>query len=264
MKPSAASSVLVLLLAAAVSAQTFDAVSIKRNRGGGPTSFSNPPGAFTMTGGTTLILILQAYGRFPSSRIEGLPAWVRDEGYDVTARASGELPFEQRGPSMQALLADRFKLKTHTETRTVEAYALVLARPDRSLGPQARPAVVDCLARAQAERSGSPVAPLPAANANGIVPCTTRWNRGEMRAGSMSMSNLTLSLGGLTGRLVVDRTGLTGSFEMSMSHADADVLGDVRPSLFTALQEQLGLKLEPTSAQTEYLIVDRIERPTED
>lgn len=246
-------------------AGAFDAVSIKRNQAGAPTSFSWPTGAFVMRNGTALILVLQAYTTVPSARIEGLPAWAqaRGDGYDVTARGNGAIPDNHRAAMMRALLADRFKLKVRTQTRTVEGYALVAVRPERGLGPGARPAPVDCLARAQAERAGAAVAPLPPAGSDGITPCLTQWNRGELRSGWMSMPNLATSLAAMTGRTVVDRTGVTGSFAVSLSHAEGNP-GDARPSVFTALQEQLGLKLEPTSTATEFLVIEHIERPTED
>jgi uncharacterized protein (TIGR03435 family) len=161
------------------------------------------------------------------------------------------------------VLADRFALKARTEIREVDAYALVVARPDGRLGKQIRPATVDCLERSRARREGEVAAPPPA-TVDGITPCVTRWNNGELRSGWTTMDSFADMLAGVAGRMVVDRTGLAGNFELALSHADTEVAGDARPSIFTALQEQLGLKLEAVRAPAEFLIVEYIERPSQD
>ena len=239
----------------------FEVVSIKRSAGDGRLGMQSRPDAIVLVNAPVALLFGNAWTRLPSDRILGLPDWVRAERYDITAKAAAPFTFEQRPEMLKALLADRFSLKVRTEIREVDAYALRVTRPDGQLGPQIRPASVDCLARSQARRPGEPAVPLPP-GANGITPCVTQWNKGELRSGWTTIDGLAAMLANVTGRMVVDRTALDGNFELSMSHAEPDVPGDARPSLFTALQEQLGMWLESMRAPAEFLIVERIERPS--
>lgn len=148
-------------------APRFEVVSVKPNAGPG-TSMSmmqRPDGGFTMINMQVRTLITQAYG--PVADIIGLPGWAANNRYDVNATASLPRPATQddRRTMMQAMLADRFKLAVHMETREQPAYNLVFARSDRRLGRNATPSAVDCEAKAAAERAAA-----AAARAAGAAP----------------------------------------------------------------------------------------------
>ena len=167
-------------------------------------------------------------------------------------------PAEQiarRGALLQSLLEDRFKLQVHRETRQLPRFALVLARKDGALGSRIRPAAADCLAE-------------PAR-------CETRSAPGQLTSTNMSMGNLAVYLASnVVQNVVVDRTGLAGFFaldlEWTADRAPLPLNGDTtpapsdRPSIFGALQDQLGLKLETERGAVEVLVIDHVERPTED
>lgn len=147
-----------------------------------------------------------------------------------------------------------------------DVYFLVLARPDRRLGPAMRLAPRDCAGAAAAGQAGRP-APELAPAGNGAPPCGIRSQGGEFLAGGITMEGLDRNIGGnRAGRIVIDRTGLEGFYELTLRYeagrdAAAAAASDA-PTLFTALQEQLGLKLESGRAPVQTLIIDRIERPT--
>ena len=171
---------------------------------------------------------------------------------------------------LRRLLADRFGFVVHTENREVATYALVLARRDDQLGPNLRRAATDCeTIRAQAAQSGErdPCGFLTFANA--LV-------TGRMSVRGMEIGAVTGILSVDTGRPVVDKTGLTGSFDWDITWTPRAFLE--RPfnrerfptidpdglTIFTALQEQLGLKLESEDGPVEVLVIDSVERPNED
>ena len=165
---------------------------------------------------------------------------------------------------LQALLSDRFKVAVHHEARVVPVYALLLARSDGRRGPRLRPSEVKCGAAAS---NYFPVVPDPSAP----PPCGDfRKSPRSLVARGMTMARLASLLTPDVGRIVVDVTALTESFDIELEWAP-DQLQDLNnqqssdaPSLFTALQEQLGLKLESTRGPVDVLVVDRAERPTED
>jgi uncharacterized protein (TIGR03435 family) len=218
----------------------------------------------------------------------GIPEWAASARFDVNATAPpglGSTTLEQRRAMMQAMLADRFKLATHYETREVPAYDLVLARSDGKLGPQLTPSDIDCAARAAAQRAAAdaaraagqpPPAPPPPPTASPTdppAPCTMRSTTNRFD-GHMTMAQLAMALRGMSGRVVVDKTGLTGYYTLVLQSAStspglAAPPGSIAtttdpPSVFTAVQEQLGLRLVSSRAPVEVLVIDRIERPTPD
>jgi uncharacterized protein (TIGR03435 family) len=178
---------------------------------------------------------------------------------------------------MQRLLAERFGLAVHVESRELSVYALTLARRDGQLGPRIRPAATDCLALMTQAPGGVPVqAPrLP----DGRPACgMQRDGTGKVLAGGTTMTILAMSL--LTapaGRLVVDRTGLAGAYDFELEFALDPAPGAAsapaaagaatgvadRPGLFTALEEQLGLKLQPARAPIDVTVIDRVTQPTD-
>jgi uncharacterized protein (TIGR03435 family) len=147
---------------------------------------------------------------------------------------------------LRSLLADRFKLVVRKETRDLPAYALVLARRDGKLGPSLRRSNTDC--------SPSNRQSVPAGS------CGFKIGDGALAGRGTTMDKLAAELI-LTGRLVVDRTGLTGGFDMDLQWAP-DELG-TNADLFGALQEQLGLKLEAIRAPIEVVVIESAAKPSE-
>jgi len=159
------------------------------------------------------------------------------------------------------------------ETRTLPVYALVVARPDGPLGPGLTRSAIDCAAlRAARERGENPVLPAPAGNK---PVCGMNTNYGRMLAGGYEMRDVARNMAGPAGRLVIDRTGLTGPYDLELTWTPdqapvvppgsaAPAFDPNGPSLFTALPEQLGLKLDATTAPVEVLVIDGAERPAED
>jgi uncharacterized protein (TIGR03435 family) len=163
----------------------------------------------------------------------------------------------------QTMFAERFKLTVHYEEIDDPSYALTLARADGRLGPQLKRSDVDCDAVEAARRAGTPPKDLP----NGAGPCAMKMSGDGIIAGGIAMSELAPNLTGPSGRQVVDRTGLDGRWEFvlrfSREERDPNAPLGLYPSLFTALQDQLGLKLVPFVGRNKLLVIDHIERPTE-
>ena len=252
----------------------FEVASIKSNTSGGfIMNFSfQPGGQLVMVNAPVMMLLLQSY-RIPDYRIVGVPAWARSARYDILAKADGDPPPEQMQQMARSLLAQRFRLSAHMETRDQDGFALVPARRDGGLGPQLLRSSIDCAARSAAQRRGQPLPPPPPA-ANGGPVCTARTGPGTLTSGAMTMELLALSLSLAMGRPVVDKTGLAGDYEFALTYApesrpragidDTTARPDDAASIFTAVQEQLGLKLEAQRNPADFLVVDRLERPTED
>lgn len=256
--------------------QSFEIASVRRNNSGeqGGRLQAQPGGRFTAVNATVRQFILRAYA-VQDYQIVGEPKWVNSDRFDIEARASGDVTPARLSAMLKSLLAERFKLATHTETRELPIYALVLARKDGKLGPQLRASKVDCGAVAEeslATRAGAPpeVAPGEA------PPCSIGFGgMGQMAARSKPIAQLLPFFSQVTQHTVVDRTGLTGDFDADLTWTpdpsslllatappDAAPADPNGPSIFTAVQEQLGLKLESQKAPLPALVIDRIEPPT--
>jgi uncharacterized protein (TIGR03435 family) len=248
----------------------FEVASVKPNTADNGSSSSGllPGGVYRVVNGVLYGVIAVAFGGdqpLHQSQVIGAPDWVSTSRFDIIAKAP--LPdVQQRDvrPMLQALLADRFRLQVHHEQRDLPVYVLTKARADGRLGPQLRTSALDCDAVARARREG---APLPS-NAPADRPaCGYRMN-GEngltLMAGGITMDRLVNILANQSERIVIDRTGLTGVFDVDL-HWDstrANVTNDA-PTIFTAAQEQLGLKLVSTKAPVDVLVIDHVEHPTE-
>ena len=233
--------------------------------------FSEGGHVFVTTNATLRDLIQEGYNVKSTSQILGASGWMTTEKFDVEARLEDadfthladmamEMKIDQIRLMVQSLLAERFGLKLDSSTRTSSFFELVQARG----GSKLRPSVM-----APADPNGINVV-HPVAG-----PTLARKGRGKLEATGVSMALLddTISRmpelgadGGFTiGDLVVDKTGLTGSFDWSLnwtpagSDAEQDASG---PSLFTALQEQLGLKLQRTKGPVEVLVIQHVDRPS--
>jgi uncharacterized protein (TIGR03435 family) len=250
----------------------FEVASIKRNVSVGQLSSirGQPGGRITVTN-HSLRSIIRQINRLQGDQIVGGPDWVDKDRWDIVAKGEGDPAFEQLVAMMQTLLADRFKLVTHRETRDMPVYALVLARSDGRLGPQLQTSTVDCAAIAAAARTQGGTAPPPP----GAGPrCGTNMSFGRMRTSAVPMTDIARNFSIAAGRTVVDRTGLTGIFDLDVTWKPdvpagsagpaGNISTDDAPSLFTALQEQLGLKLDAQRGPVEVLVIDSAERPVED
>jgi uncharacterized protein (TIGR03435 family) len=250
----------------------FEVASIKRNLSGSTNSSTRgqPGGRITITN-RSLRNIVQEINRLQGYQIDGGPDWIDKDRWDIVAKGEGDPSFERMAEMMKTLLADRFKLRTHRETREMPIYALVLARPDGQLGPQMKASTFDCAALVAATRAqGGPPPPPPGSGPR----CGTNMNYGRMRTSATSLADIVRNLSIVTGRGVVDRTGLKGIFDLDLTFRPEVVDGppgatppaaaDDAPSLFTAVQEQLGLKLEPQRGPVEVLVIDSADRPLDD
>jgi uncharacterized protein (TIGR03435 family) len=247
----------------------FEVASVRPNTSGSASMNvgTQPGGRFNAVNIPLTQLIQNAY-RVHDFQIIGGPAWLSDR-FDVIAKAETE--FAPAAPGtigtqwlmLQSLLAERFQLVAHRETREMDIYALMRAREDGRLGPRLRQSDIDCAALS---RPGATLPP-PAAPAPGmrpIRPCMVRAGAGNVVAGASRLDVLIGNLSSETRRIVENRTGLTGVFDIDLSWAPDTSTDTTRPSLFTALQEQLGLKLESTRAPVEVLVIDSISRLTPD
>ena len=274
----------MLTLAAAVALQAqapvspaaFDVSSVKPNKEGGPSSVRITPGGMLTVTNNNLRNIIRNAWNITNDQIAGGPDWLDSERFDITAKASVPFKQEEGRAMLQGLLAERFALKTHMETRELPVYLLVLARKDGALGPQMKKADIDCAALFAAVTAGGK---MPERLPNGNMPCglNVRGNGGQgvVTGNGVAMEALARNLVGGVGRIVVDKTGLPGYYDLSMTFAQdslptapaapaAAAPDGAAPSLFTAMQEQLGLKLEPGRAPVQVLVIDRLERPTAD
>ncbi len=258
----------------------FDSASVKRNVSNeqGRTLNAEAEGWLTATNVTTAQLIRLAYD-LPTFQVSGGPDWINSETFDVTARASSNPTLAGKRMMLRRLLADRFNLSTHTETRELPIYALTLARSDRKLGPRLRAVATDC-SRADQPTLFTGVGPAPSDGPPscgyfGFSPSTNLPSgRGGLAFRGLTMPALALKLIPIVRRTVVDDTGLAGYYD-----ADFDFLAELPPpppppgmpnpwsepfvSVLTVLPEQLGLKLDSRRGQVDILVIDRVEHPTE-
>jgi uncharacterized protein (TIGR03435 family) len=253
----------------AAPAPAFEVASIKLNSGttrimGQP---FQPSGRYAQTI-TVALLLAMAYPTM-SRELVGAPGWVTQDRYDIVATAGREAKRAEMIEMIRALLIDRFQLQAHIEMREEPVFNLVVAREDGRLGPDIQPSTFDCDEIQKLRAAGG----TPPRAANGTPACTTGGSTTgagnqvtamTFRSGGTAIAGLASILQLPAGRIVFDRTGLTGLFEYTLTYATtlAQAREDV-PSVFTAVQEQLGMRLVPATAPVTVLVVDRIERPTE-
>ena len=210
------------------------------------------------------VLIQLRYRSFDAAR-SSADQLIGNDRFDINAKAEAPTSPDQLELMLRALLGDRFRGAAHTEMRDDSIYALVIARSDRKLGPNLHPAVADCATlRATPAARGTP---------NGSGQC---GSLGGIPPGTMTVRGLALGqLGVLSrevGRKIVDKTGLTGSFDWDLKWTPQTQFAPGRfpsidpdgPSLFTAMQEQLGLKLEAQQDKGEFSSSIEWSIPTED
>jgi uncharacterized protein (TIGR03435 family) len=246
----------------------FEVASVKpTNVSGTALVMLYPGGRLRATNFSLQGLISRAW-HLQGDQVEGGPNWIRSEGFDIEAKAEGNPPAEQIWLMLRTLLAERFALRVRTETREFPVYELVVARNDGALGPTLRTASgTNCIS---ANPSGLPLAPFDINR----PPCGALYSPvGRWTGRGVPIASLVSALARVAGRVVIDRTRLNGRFDVDLQWTDVAVLlqpdsglleapsGD-GPSLFTALREQLGLKLEARRGPVEVLVVEHAERPT--
>lgn len=258
----------------------FEVASVKINASGDPRTGGRLAGSnFAMTNETLWRLIGEAYAdpqALPRFRIVGGPSWIDAEHFDVEGVAAKPLDRSQAERMLRAVLAERFKLVVHTETRQLPVLALHTARRDGSFGPQLHRSDVDCAAL-------RPTGTMPPPSAAGPR-CVLQFGFGRSSADGLTITELaTVALARVTGRTVIDQTGLAGPFQWTLAWTpdtlpprapgtppdqpvtvNGIAIDPNGPSLFTAVEEQLGLKLEPTKGPVDVLVIDHVERPTPD
>jgi len=258
---------------------SFEAATIKRNDSGRLTWNVSVSGRYAVTNVAMERFITAAFQLHPD-QLTGLPAWARDEGWDITARFDPQLGRPAGNTSiwqlaLRRLLAERAQLKFRREVQQRPVYALTRVRPDGPLGPNIKPAQIDCDALQpkveEAARAGQP-SPIPPATTT-YVPCGLRSTPGQIRlirSGGVGLFEFRQELSVLTGRTVIDRTSLPGNWDFFLTFTAPDRLvagatpDSGSPDLFTALREQLGLKLESSEGPVEMFVIERLERPTPD
>ena len=224
--------------AVAFSAQEFEVASIKLNQNGSRTDLTTSPGGrFNATNVTLQMLVQYGFG-VKDSEIMGGPDWISVERYDIVAKADSpkQLSENELEPLVRALLADRFKLTVHREIKELPVYSLVLGRK----GPKL------------AEHLGPVVSSVNTSYESGVL---------SMNAVGISMASLADHLGRQQlARTVTDDTGLRGAYDFKLEWAPQQTADSAGPSIFTALQDQLGLKLEEHKGPVEVVVIDRAEK----
>ena len=236
----------------------FDVASVKPNQDGDvlPRNLSLVPGGVRVTNLPLSTILWMSY-RVQADQVVEVPSWARSESFDIIGKAPAgvALNMDNVGAMLRDLLADRFRLSTRRELRELPVYALVQQKAG-ALGPRLKASGTDCLAGAP---GGAPVAPPPTPPSPSACGATAR--PGSVSVHGFPLLTLARLVGPTVGRIVVDRTGLTGTWDLEIEFSADQSDG---PSLFTALQEQLGLKLEAARAPVEVVVIERLERPTPD
>jgi uncharacterized protein (TIGR03435 family) len=284
MKPAVVTVLLLASSAAPIAQQpevkpAFDVVSIKPSQPGAQNRLPRiSPGRIELFNTTLRQLIASAYSRFPFDprQVVGGPAWIDSERFDIVATMERPPQFDQTSMlgelngMLRTLIEQRFGVKAHNEQREGDVYTLTFARSDRKIGAGLRE-VPDACAAALKELAGA--APLP--RRSGPPPCSFGGPPGRLIGTGVTIAMFARVLSGNAGRIVIDRTGLAGSFDIELNFDPASAakappgappgpspIDDTKPSIFTALQEQLGLKLESTRGPIDVLVIDQAERPT--
>jgi uncharacterized protein (TIGR03435 family) len=250
----------------------FEVASIKLNKSADMRMMVRPApgGRFTVTNVPVQMLITMAY-RIKDFQLSGAPAWVMSERYDVEAKADGNPEFDAMLPMLQTLLEDRLKLKFHHESKEMSVYALLVAKAGKL-----HESTGDC----PPPTSGPPPPPEPGKIPP--VPCGGFFMfPGHITTQKASMTQLIDVLSRFTGKIVLDKTNLTGKYDITLDYTPEagqfqappgppppgmpalPPIDPNGPSLTTALQEQLGLKLESQKGPVDIMVIDHVERPSE-
>ena len=243
----------LLLVMVVVSCQAqspaFEAASVKKSSGE-QVRMRREPGRLAITNFSLRAMMRYAYG-VEQIQISGGPAWIDSDRWDIVATAGREITEEERRSMLQTLLNERFKLTIRRESKELPVYALVVAK------------------------GGSKLTPGTAANPERVEMNVSGAGMHQMRGQSVPLSTLAKVLTAPVGRIVLDQTGIQGSFDYQLEWvpdpANMPLINGAKPdgskldgaSIFTAVQEQLGLKLESTKGPVEILVIDHAAKATE-
>jgi len=228
-----------------------EVAAIKANKSGDPgMSMGSPgPGRY-LAENVTLRFLIQNAWNVREFQLVGIPDFIARERFDIQATMETGAPSNQLQAMMQSLLEERFRLKLHREKREQSIYSLLPVRNGIKI-------------QALAEGACSAGAGQPSTKGCG----NTSWGPAQVKGTGVSMTTFTEMLSAVMERSVVDNTGLKGLFDIALTWTPDDAFTPAAagsgPSLFTAIQEQLGLRLESTKGQVEVLVVDSVERPSE-
>jgi uncharacterized protein (TIGR03435 family) len=265
----AAAALVLTGLAALAADPAFEAVSIKPNvTASDRVDFGPPAGArFTATNVSLRMLIMRAY-KVKNFEVSGGPGWMNSDRYDVaTSTAEGNISEAQFKLMLQSLLADRFQVRVHRETKQMPVYVLLPAKNGTRL-PQAAEACIE-------HDAPQPSTPM--------IPCGGFFmDAGRLEGRRVSMATFVTALSNFLGRPVLDKTGYIGAFDLNLEFtfegiagfngggfgapsllADAGNVDSSKPTIFTAIQQQLGLRLESQKGLAEILVIDHAEKPSE-
>jgi uncharacterized protein (TIGR03435 family) len=229
----AALSALLTIQAQEAGRKVFEAAAIKPNHTGDTDSSRGSPGRLTASF-TARALIKNAFG-VPDAQIVGGPPWIGSESWDITASTGDDTNTSPKNlePYLQSLLEDRFAFRYHRETREMPVYSLVVAKGGVKM---------------KAHEGG------PGSSSNG--------NGSKMTATNLTAAQIATRLNRNVDRPVVDNTGLTSGFDFTLEWTRNPSPDSPEPSIFAAIQEQLGLKLEAGKGPADFIVIDNIERPT--
>ena len=255
-------------------APTYEVASIKPAAPGQIGRFIRPtPGGRLNANNITLKDLIQIAYRIQSFQVTGGPAWLGSDGFDIIAKAEGDPPLNQFPELLRPLLADRFALKFHRETKDLPVYALV-APNDKG---KATPSLA--LAKEGACTVRDPTKPPPGPGEPPTLYCGNIYGGfKELHGQAVTLANLVPILSRMLGRTVIDKTGMTAKYDINLEWTpDQSQLSLMQlppdvpmpafdpngPSIFTAFPEQLGLKLESQKGPVEVFVVDHAEKPSE-
>lgn len=265
--------VAALIIGAGARAQEFEVASIKPASPDERRVFIGPgPGGGISVTNMTLKQMIQNAWHIMPVRVSGGPAWLDSARYNVLAKPEKKPAPAESMRMLQVLLKDRFQLVIHSETRDMPVYALVLARKDGKLGENL----------AESKEGGctvpDPNQPPPMLRGGKLGCGGAIMSQRSMNGVSVPMTELARSLSLMVGRMVIDKTGLTAKYNYTVEFTPEESFAlpglpgpppvaaqadSPKPTLFTALQEQLGLKLDPQKGPVEVFVVDRAEKPSE-
>lgn len=247
----------------------FEVASIKLNKSAGPGLIRAVPGGRFIATNVPLQFVLTVAYRIKDFQLSGAPAWLMAERYDIETKAEGNPSMDAMLPMLQTMLEDRLQLKFHHETKELPVYALVASKAGK-------------LHEAEGECGPMPSGPPPPPEPGKLPrPCGGFFRvPGHVAGQKVSMAQLADVLSSFAGRVVLDKTSLTGKYEIALDYTPEQgqfqaapggappgvpqlpAIDPNGPSLFTALQDQLGLKLESQKGPVEILVIDHVERPS--
>jgi uncharacterized protein (TIGR03435 family) len=305
-------SAIIVVLNAQETAPVPYVASVKKSAGGLGAQMRIAPGMISANGVPVRLLMRQAFGQLQDFQLIGGPDWISSDRFDIEAKIEGGAPMTPQvlQSVIRQILEERFALKTHRETRELPIYALMVARSDGRLGPNLKPSSTECSTMMSQRGRGPAPGGAPGPDARGGVAitrggpppdgrggpgraggpppfdfdappvCGQRGGGfGRLRAGGTTMADFATMISGTAQRVVIDKTGLTGYYDIALTYTPTGdqlpqgapppgapappPIDPDGPSFFTAIQEQLGLKLDNQRGPVDVVVIDSIQQPTE-